>query len=418
MKTILYLRTDIIDYELTAGGSVTHTLGVIKAFAHRGYRIICASSCMITLLSGNTHVAAFLTLSNPRILKFLRWKINSLLSTLFFTIQIIHFVKKQKMDYLYQRYSILNSTGVLLKYILKKPLILEYNGSERWVTQHWSPKRVIDLLWLIEKIELLNLRHADYITVVSQVLYQELQARGIAHKKIIINPNGVDTSTFDPQTLQPDRISVRKKLNINDRFVFGFIGTFGQWHGIHILEHMMQRVIAQRSCAYFILIGDGVLCPALKKVIHNQQLDDHVLFTGMLSMSDAIKYLAACDAFLAPNQPNKDYTRFFGSPTKLFEYMSLAKPVIASDLEQLATVIKPAIRLKNNKTLDLNVVKHASGFLVPPHDSASFVDAAIYVIDAEKETVQKIGKNARNKVIHEYSWTEHVQRIIRYIEKN
>ena len=42
-KKLLYLRTDIIDKELVAGGSVTNTNGVIQGFASLGYDLICAS---------------------------------------------------------------------------------------------------------------------------------------------------------------------------------------------------------------------------------------------------------------------------------------------------------------------------------------------------------------------------------------
>ena len=37
-------------------------------------------------------------------------------------------------------------------------------------------------------------------------------------------------------------------------------------------------------------------------------------------------------------------SRFFGSPTKLFEYMALAGGIVASDLEQIGQVLTPALR--------------------------------------------------------------------------
>ena len=50
--------------------------------------------------------------------------------------------------------------------------------------------------------------------------------------------------------------------------------------------------------------------------------------------------MAACDLLASPHVPNSDGTPFFGSPTKLFEYMAMGKGIIASDLDQIGEVLE------------------------------------------------------------------------------
>src|SRR5579885_948729 len=199
-KTILYLRTDITNTKLIAGGSVAHTIGVIQGFVDRGDTVVCASSIMIEQLR-SLPITHLQVLENPRWLEPLRWKINCLLSSLFFTKQLWLLPQAYKIDHIYQRYSILNCTGILMSKIKKIPIILEYNGSESWVDKYWGKRSCLPVRMVITLVEWINLRFADTITVVSKPLYDELVSRGIDSGKILINSNGVDTKVFDPVQL-------------------------------------------------------------------------------------------------------------------------------------------------------------------------------------------------------------------------
>ncbi|MFT6765626.1 MAG: glycosyltransferase involved in cell wall biosynthesis [Alteromonas naphthalenivorans] len=200
-KTILYLRTDICDQELTAGGSVAHTLGVIQGFCDLGHEVLCASSCMQSLLK-KQKLKQFVKLSNPARASFLRWKINCFLSSVFFFFQVKKLLKNHDVLFIYQRYSLLNITGVLLKWAYKKKLILEYNGSEVWIATHWiTKKRWLTFEWLMNKVEQINIQNADTLVVVSQALKDELLEQGVLEYKILVNPNGVDAQKYCPEVV-------------------------------------------------------------------------------------------------------------------------------------------------------------------------------------------------------------------------
>lgn len=414
-STIIYLRTDIFNQKLIAGGSVTHTLGVIRGFRQLGYRVCCFSTVLIDILASE-NVEVIKNLSMPRLLKFLKWKLNCFLSTFFFALQVLKSIKFSENSILYQRYSILNSTGVLLSIFKRIPLVLEYNGSEVWVNENWAAKRFFSFKWLIKRMEEINIFRATAIVVVSQALCDDLVARGIERNKILVNPNGVDTFLFDPEKLTIERGEIRQVFNKQDDLcIFGFIGTFSVWHGIDIIAYMIPQIIKQRKNARFLLIGDGPLLPYLKEQLKNQALDDlYITYTGVLEHDVARKYLASCDIFLCPTQPNGDGSRFFGSPTKLFEYMSLAKPIIASDLEQIKDLLSPSLTSKN---LFFENIYDQIGVLIEPHNKDDFVQAGLFLMDLSLKDRLLLGNNARKKVQKYYSWIHHVEKIEKFIHQ-
>jgi glycosyltransferase involved in cell wall biosynthesis len=408
-KAILYLRTDLCDKEVIAGGSVSHTLGVLEGFAFYKYTIICASSIMQNVLKECTYLNQLILLKNPSSVAFLRWKLNCLLSNIFFTVQLFLVCKNNRVDFIYQRYSILNCTGIILSRLKKIPIILEYNGSETWVSKNWDVKKRFSFHRVMDLIERINIVYADYITVVSAALKDELISRGIDSNKILINPNGVSPEVFDAEKLTEARTRIRTQLSLEDKFVFGFVGTFGPWHGINILKAIIPGIIVKNKNVHFLLIGDGPLAGQLQERLLHADIVSHVTFTGILSHQDAKDYLSACDAFLCPTQPNQDGSRFFGSPTKLFEYMSLAKPIIASNLEQIAEILQPALE---NSYEDLS--NTMNGILLHPQKPDDFIALAAKLVSTHSSILKTIGSNARNKVINNYSWHIHVKKIINF----
>lgn len=413
-KTVLYLRTDFSKEKLVAGGSVSHTLGVIEGFLFHGYKVIVASSIMLEQFEGLA-ISHLQPLRLSKSLLWLKWKVCCLVSNYFFLAQSYSLFKKSSIDYIYQRYSVLNCTGILLSRWFKAPLILEYNGSEVWLDLHWSKKKRIKMIWLLRFFEWINIRYADQIVVVSKPLEDELVQRGIKKSKILVNPNGVNTVRLDPQLLQKTRAAMRKQLGVEDSFVFGFIGTFSQWHGIAMLANMIPKILKQKPHAHFLLVGDGDLLPFFKEEVQYYCDQKKVTCTGLVPSREAKDYLSACDAFLSPTQPNIDGTPFFGSPTKLFEYLSMGKPIIASDLDQVAEVVFPALHsddLKNKIVVDDEL-----GIVLPPKDVEAFVQAACRLIDCAEAQRISMGFNARKKAVDHYDWKSHVERIMLFKEK-
>jgi glycosyltransferase involved in cell wall biosynthesis len=288
----------------------------------------------------------------------------------------------------YQRHCRFAIAGALLSMRLKVPLILEYNGPQGWIADHWDPTPFRRLITLCEE---LTLRCAARIIVVSEVLREELADRGIPADRIRVNPNAVDPDHFYPGRA---REAGRKNLHVApDEVLIGFAGSFSLWHGIEILERAIVRLLNDPSTSRlrFVLMGNGLLHGEMRSALAAYEKTGKVIFTGSLPSEKVAEYLDASDILVSPHIPMPDGSRFFGSPTKLFEYMAMGKGIVASRLEQLAEV------LEHDRT----------GWLVTPGDVEELA-GAIWRLALDPAKREALGVAARRAAIERHSWARNV----------
>src|SRR5262249_17819670 len=139
-------------------------------------------------------------------------------------------------DFIYQRYSRFNFSGVVLSLITGLPLMLEFNGSEVWVSRNWDP---VGQIGLLKRYEFLNLFSADVVFVVSQVQEPLLKESNIRTGRVVVNSNGVDTAVFRSDLRG---VESRARLGVADKIVVGFLGTFGPWHGAPVLAEAATKL--------------------------------------------------------------------------------------------------------------------------------------------------------------------------------
>jgi glycosyltransferase involved in cell wall biosynthesis len=396
---ILYLRS-VFWLNVKAGGSVGHTSGVINSFA-KSHRVDVITNDKLAEVDHAMNVV------KPNHIKWLPLEINEIL----YNLKLVSFFKRNpplKYDFVYQRYSGNSFIGYFLARKYSIPLVLEFNSSDVWKLKNWlKPQSGVKglilklytqlfLLPLTQYFEKNNLKTAYLIVVVSAVLKNSLIERGIDPEKILINPNGVDLNKF---TFSSRAEGIRSDLKLKGFRTFGFIGSFGQWHGVEELARAIVIFFKKNpsliSRVKFLLIGDGLLMPKVKKIIGEGGVGSNVIFTGLVPQHESPAYLSTCDVFLSPHVPNPDGTKFFGSPTKLFEYMAMAKPIIASSLDQIGEILK----------------HNDNAYLVSPGDVEQLAEAIEFVA-LNEEKVRLLGANARKDVENNYTWEKHTARIV------
>jgi glycosyltransferase involved in cell wall biosynthesis len=305
-----------------------------------------------------------------------------------FTRGVQRYLDSDTPRFFYQRHCAFSIAGALLSRRLKVPLILEYNGSEAWIADHWDPNPLRHWIKLCEEV---TLRCATRIIVVSEALREDLVKKGIHTDRIRVNPNAVDPDFFCPGH---GRALGRRHLDVEaDEVLIGFVGSFSLWHGIEILQQAIVMLLSgARPCRLrFVLMGDGLLHGEMRAALATYEATGEVIFTGPLTRDKVAEYLDASDILVSPHIPMSDGSRFFGSPTKLFEYMAMGKAIVASRLEQLAEV------LEHDRT----------AWLITPGGVDELAEAILRLaLDPAKRGA--LGAAARRAAVERHSWARNI----------
>ena len=365
-----------------AGGAASHIKGVVGGLVDLGAHVDLISNDRISGFDGNVSVIEPVSSGTSRAI----FDINNNLN---FTQHLLPLLQQNVPDLIYQRYARFSWAGVVAAIKTNRPLFLEYNGSEVWVGKHWDRVGKLDLL---ERYEQLNLKAATRIFVVSEVERRNLETRGVNSRKLIINPNAVDVSTFHPNA---GGTELRRKLGFIDKdVVVGFVGTFGPWHGVVVLAEAI-KTLATDLPIKFVLVGSGSLHAEVQQMLLDEMKTGRVIFTGPVGHTEVPALLDACDILVSPHVPLADGSEFFGSPTKLFEYMAMGKGIVASRLGQIADVLEDA----------------KTALLVEPGDSAELA-LAIRQLAESGELRRRLGTNARETAVQKHTWKHNAQRVL------
>jgi len=367
------------------GGAASHMKGVVEGLVELGATVEVVSNDRIAGFDDARiplTVIESLSSGGTRAI----FDINN---NLHFTRALLPLIGRAAPDLIYQRYARFSWAGVAASLESKRPLFLEYNGSEVWVGRHWDR---VGKLELLERYERLNLQTASRIFVVSDVERRNLEKRGVDPNKIVINPNGVDVKLFYPGAGGNE---TRRALGFSDAdVVVGFIGTFGPWHGVLVLAEAIKTLLNEVPVR-FLLVGSGSMQAQVQQLLQSETERRRVIFTGAVAHEAVPALLDACDILASPHVPLTDGSEFFGSPTKLFEYMAMGKAIVASRLGQIGEVL----------------CDEETALLVEPGDVSAVAKAIQRLVDS-KESRTRLGSNAREVAVQKHTWLHNAQRVL------
>lgn len=314
------------------------------------------------------------------------FELMEILYNLFAVCKLYKATSSRKVDFIYERYAFFNLAGAVISRLKHIPLVLEVNelsGYERVRTQVF-----VKICSTIEKIVL---RQSVIVISVSDFLNNEITGKIDKEKtQVVTIPNGVPEKWLK-RTCNNDTLdSLRNKYNLQSRKIICFVGSLVHWHNFDLLLNAVKDVQKEIPDAAIIFLGEGPFKDyIIEKSAKLGMKKDSVLLLGYIPHSDIPDYLFLSDITVIPE------TNDYRSPIKMFEYMAMAKIVVAPR--------KPAIE---------SVISHSEdGLLFEPGDPVSLSQMLIQGLSDTKIT-NNLGQNARDKILKEYTWEIHAKEIL------
>lgn len=236
-------------------------------------------------------------------------------------------ILRQRPDLLYERYSLFTLSGLWAARLFRLPFVLEVNAPLS--LEHREHGELV-FQGVAQRIEDRLCNSATRTVVVSRAMAGIFEARGVPAEQLLVMPNGVDRDRFHPGV---DGVAVRAECGFGDAFVVGFVGWIRPWHGVDRLVDAVARLAGDLPRLRLLLVGDGPAVPDLREQVEQLGIGDRVWFTGAVPAERIPSCLAAVDVAVQPDVTD------YASPIKLFEYLALARPVVAPAKPNITEVV-------------------------------------------------------------------------------
>jgi glycosyltransferase involved in cell wall biosynthesis len=239
--------------------------------------------------------------------------------------------------------------------------------------------------WYVASI-LIAKRMYSGITIVTPMAKEELCAEfSINPSRVGVWENGADVALFDPEAWRIQGNELKIKLGLSGKFIVFYSGYLVSTRGLIETVEAMKIVAEKHSNVVLFLLGSGPFASALKSLIKQESIQDIVTVHDAVDYGQVPKFISMCDVGISPT-PDYPYWRF-QSPLSIFEYLSMEKPVLATDLPLHR-------RIFGNKECAIYISS------ANPEVIAKAIEFAV----TNKDRLRDWGKIGRTLILRNYTW--------------
>jgi glycosyltransferase involved in cell wall biosynthesis len=246
------------------------------------------------------------------------------------------------------------------------------DGTARYPLLYWIRGMTFRLL-----LYRLLLPRADHVFVQSDQMLRDVAAHGIAPARMTAVPMGIEPRAFAPAPL--DGVALGNEA---PRIVY--IGSLSRVRRPEFLLRVLLKVRAARPGARLILVGRGD-DPADEAFLYEEArrlqlpIGTAVVLTGQLPRAEALRHVREAQVCVSPIRRSLSLNA--GSPTKLIEYMAMARPVVANDQPEQRLLIEQS----------------GAGYCVA-YDEQPFAEAILRIL-ANPDGAAEMGRRGREYVL-------------------
>ncbi|CAM1353280.1 glycosyltransferase family 4 protein [Tenacibaculum insulae] len=225
------------------------------------------------------------------------------------------------------------------------------------------------------------IKKADKVITVSQEFVNELVDRTkIAENKVVLVPNTIRKSFYNSFKLNGGIIEKYK-----DNFVILYLGDTHVRRGLLTAIRAVANLKAQIPNVKLVIVGKNTTDYILKAEVDKLNIHEFVDFEGWQNVSLFPSYIKASSICISPLRRNIQHDVAYAN--KLFQYMSLGKPLLVS-----------------NAIAQKNLIEKINGGLV--HEAQNVKDFEAKVLELCKNSTlrEELGQNGERFVKNEFTW--------------
>jgi glycosyltransferase involved in cell wall biosynthesis len=245
---------------------------------------------------------------------------------------------------------------------------------------------------IAKSFESKTLRQADKVLVINEKLKDYVKELGAPPERTQILGAGIDIERFDPAT-KGDTLRQHYGFTQEDIVLF-FMGWLYQFSGLKEVASRLAQI--DNHNLKLLIVGEGDAYETLQQIREKHNLKDRIILTGKRPYQEIPSFIAASDVCLLPAYPDEEIMQDI-VPIKMYEYMAMKKPVIATKL--------PGVMKEFGE--DNGVV-----YVDKPEDA---VTKATELIQSGK--IEELGQKARS-FVERYSWeniTDEFEKILKKV---
>jgi glycosyltransferase involved in cell wall biosynthesis len=179
---------------------------------------------------------------------------------------------------------------------------------------------------LYQRMDSIAALHSDKVWNISDRIADLRRAQGVPVDRNLVVPVGVNVAQFRPT---PTR-------RITD---FVLVSHLTESKGVQLAIRAMKRVSDRIPDARLLVIGTGPYEETLRTLAADLQLNDRVVFMGLMNHEQLLSVLPNCGVALAPYADDRDSITYYADPTKPKEYLACGLPVVITDVPWIAALI-------------------------------------------------------------------------------
>lgn len=226
-------------------------------------------------------------------------------------------------------------------------------------------------------------QEADAVVAISNGLRNELIARGVDERKIIVVPNSVDPQIFSPR---PRDRALASEFGLEDRQVLGFLGSMTGYEGLVDLVTALASLRKGGLDVCALLVGDGPAFREVREAARVLGVQDHLIMPGRVPHTDAPRWYSLMNVAVYPRRPAQ--VTELVPPLKPLEAMAMELPVVASNVSAISETL----------------IHRENGFLFNKGDVNELTDLLGEVIGAPDRSMA-VARNARRDVEKRFTWS-------------